>query len=337
MSSFPYVAPEDLIATISDADSVLLATHENPDPDGMGSLLALGLALAERGRRVARIETEPIVDALAWLPGLDRVPAVEDPERFDLAIVFDAHRRSRLGDAAGRLDQAARVAAIDHHPPGPDGSDVDEPWIVASAPATAMLVLSLLHQLHDVPLGAEKATCLYAGLLTDTGGFRHANTTQDALLAAADLVSDGAEPAIIAGHLMVQRDPGALRLRAEALLNTEYRLGGAVALASVDLDMLERTGTGLDVTEGLVSEIVGIEGVRVAALMKQVSPDSWRVSLRARDDVRVDEIARRLGGGGHHRAAAFSANGGDRAVVERRLLEAVAASLDASGGEGSGT
>lgn len=331
MSGFPYHAPEDVMAAIENADSVLLGTHENPDPDGLGSLVALGLALGERGRRVARVSTGPLAEALEFLPGLDRIPEVRSGERFDLGLIFDAHRRSRLGDAASRLDAAAHVVAIDHHPPGPHGSDCDDAWILPEAPATTMMVLSLLHQLHDVPLGADKASCLYAGLLTDTGGFRHANTTHDALLAAADLVSHGADPASIADHLLAQRRPEALRLRAETLLGTRYPLDGRVALTSVDLASLERTGASLDDTEGLVSELSGIDGVRVAVFMKQVEPAQWRVSLRAGEGVRVDGIARRFGGGGHHRAAAFSANGGDREAIEHDLLGAIEDALESAG------
>ena len=331
MSAFPYEVPEDLMAAIENAGRVLLATHENPDPDGLGSLVALGLALAERGRHVARVSTGPLPEALADLPGVDRIEVADPDERFDLGLLFDAHRRGRLGGAAPRLDAADRVLAIDHHPPGPEGSDCDDAWIVPDAPATAMLVLSVLRRMHDVPLGTEKASCLYAGLLTDTGGFQHANTTHDALLAAADLVSLGADPAAIADRLMSRRRPQAVRLRGEALATTDYRLGGALALMVVERELLERTGADLDDTEGLVSELTGVEGVRVAALLKQGENGDWRVSLRSGDGTYVDGIARRFGGGGHHRAAAFSTEAVGRDDVERELLEAVAAALDEAG------
>lgn len=331
VDSFPYEVPVDVLAALGTTGRVLLATHENPDPDGMGSLVALGLALQERGRQVARMDAGPLPRVLESLPGLGRIARAKPGDRFELALLFDAHRRARIGDDGVALDTADRVIAIDHHPPGPEGTDCDAAWILPEAPATTMLVLSILYGMHDVPLGTDKASCLYAGLLTDTGGFRHANTTQDALRAAADLVGLGADPAALADRLLHQRRPQAMRLRGAALLNTDYRLGGAVAIMVVDEDLLERTGGSLEETEGLVSELTGIDGVRVGALLKQVGADDWRVSLRSSGEVRVDEVARSFGGGGHHRAAAFSTDAGDRDSVEAALLAELTRALDAAG------
>ena len=331
MTAFPYVVPEGVIAAVERCERVLLGTHENPDADGMGSLLALGLALAERGRHVAIALDDELPERLVFLPGHDRLERPVEGERFDLGILFDCHRTDRLGGAARWMTVCDHTIAVDHHPVDDRGSDVDEAWIVPDAPATAMMVLSLLREMHDVPMGADKATCLYAGLLTDTGGFRHANTTHDALLAAADLVENGADPTEVSERMMHRRRREGLRLLGESLLDADYRLDGAFATMTVERTMLDRTGATMDETEGLVSYLTGVDGVRVAALIKEVGEGEWRVSLRSRDDVRVDEIARGFGGGGHHRAAAFTVEGMDRDALHDRLVDVVAEALERDG------
>lgn len=326
MTAFPYPVPEPVLASIERSERVLLGTHENPDADGLGSLVATGLALLERGRHVAMVAIDEVPGTLGELTGLDRIPRLgDDTSAHDLALIFDCHRRERLGPGHERLEQAERVIAIDHHPLDPRGSDCDALWLVEDAPATTMMIHSLLRELHDVPLGADKASCLYAGLLTDTGGFRHANTTHDALLAAADLVGHGADPAAIADTMLHRRRPEALRLLGEALLATEYRLDGRVALMVIDEDLLARTGATLAETEGLVSYLTSVEGVEVAVMLKQDDGGRWRVSLRSQSAIRVDRIARDFGGGGHHRAAAFSADHTPREELEAGLLDRIGA------------
>ena len=336
MTSFPYATPKQLLDAIESCRTVVLATHENPDADGLGSLLALGLALHRNGRTVHRLVTGPLPENLVGLPGLQRIEAWTPPaggtngESPDLVILFDCHRRSRLGTAGAQLDDAPLVAAVDHHPIDPRGSDVDLLWLVDDAPSTSMMVHSLLRDLHALPLDADQASNLYAGLLTDTGGFRHANTTGDALLSAAELVQRGADAAALADQLLHRKRPQAVRLTGEALLLTQYRLDGRVAVMAVDQELLARTGARLDESESLTSQLTSIEGVQLGALLREVGPRQWRVSLRSNGSVEVDAVARGFGGGGHHRAAAYTSEG-SREEVESTLLDALAQVLDRAG------
>lgn len=333
MSGFPYVPPPELLQAIETCRTMVLATHENPDADGLGSLLAFGLALSEHGRSVHRLDSGVLPANLVQLPGLDRVLPWNAPDgargdvRPDLVVLFDCHRRARLGAAAAQLEGAPFVVAIDHHPLDPRGSDVDLSWLVEDAPSTSMLVHSILHELGDLPLDADQASNLYAGLLTDTGGFRHANTTRDALLSAADLVHRGADPSALADQLLYRRRPQALQLTGEVLLNTRYPLDGRIALMVVEQELLARTGARFDESESLASQLTSIEGVQFGALLRQVGPRSWRVSLRSNGLAPVDDVARGFGGGGHHRAAAYTAEG-SREDVESTLVDALARALD---------
>lgn len=337
MTEFPYAAPAPLLEALEQSRHVVLASHENPDADGIGSLLALGLALQERGCTVWRLENGPVPEPLTRLPGFDRIEvwSASAGSACDLAVLFDCHRRARLGDAAAVIASAPMTAAIDHHPLDPRGSDVDCAWLVEDAPATAMMVQALLGGWPDVVLDATKASLLYAGLLTDTGGFRHANTTHAALRAASELVRAGADPSALAEMLLHRRRPQVVHLTGEVLRSVRYHLGGRLALMVVDRELLGRTGARLDETEHLASLLTGIDGVVVGALMREVEPGAWRVSLRARREGRVDEIARGFGGDGHRRTAAYTAQGRSD-EVEAALAHAAVAVLDHAEEGGSG-
>jgi len=153
------------------------------------------------------------------------------------------------------------------------------------------------------PLPREAAANLYAAILTDTGSFRHGNTSPAALRAAASLVEAGADPAAIAEGLFGQRDPREFRLLAEALGSLAVSSDGRVAWIEVSRAAQERAGAGLEVTEDFIEYPRTLAGVRVAVVFKEVSPAEVKVSLRSRGTLDVRRVAVALGGGGHRNAA----------------------------------
>ncbi len=330
MSGFPYPVPGEVASALDGATSVLVVAHERPDADSLGSLVAFALAEQRRGCRVLRVPQEIPPVLREALPGLGRVEVaaapVDSAARFDLLVFFDGHRLSRLGRAREWAGRARTTVCIDHHPPGPEGSDFDVTWLVPSAPSTTMLVQSWLHAI-GAEIDADQAGALFAGLMTDTGGFRHANTDADAFRAAAELVERGADAPGLAHLLLHRRSRASLALLARAIESTHYLLGGRFALVRLDRETLDRVGATDHDTEGLISYLLAVQGVRVAALVREETGGGLRVSLRARRGARVDGIARAFGGGGHHRAAAFPYEG-DVDALERALIETVGRELD---------
>lgn len=332
MTELPYQVPERALELLRNARSILLATHENPDPDGLGSVVGCGLALPTLGYRVARLGTAPLGPPLDLLPGIGSIPVDDGKAEYDLAILFDCRTPGRLGVDSRALSRCAAVLVIDHHPPADDEESAGEDWIVVAAPATTLLVLSMINALGGIEsVGADVATNLYAGLVVDTGGFRHPSTTASALRAGGLLVDRGADATGITELLLHRRRREAVHLLAEVLASARYEAGGRVVFLGVEQARLLACGARAAEAEGLISIASAIEGVALSVMHLEEAAGQWRVSLRAHRPWRVDLIARANGGGGHVLAAGFRTRG-DLAGLQAGLLPSLAEELAAGDG-----
>jgi len=332
MTELPYQVPEQVLELLRSAGSILLATHENPDPDGLGSVAGCGLALPSLGYRVARLGTAPLGPPLDSLPGLGSIPVDDGQAEYDLAILFDCRSPGRLGVDSTALSRCGAVLVIDHHPPTDDEESAALDWIVVSAPATTLLALSMINALGGIEsVGADVATNLYAGLVVDTGGFRHPSTTASALRAGGLLVDRGADAPGITELLLHRRRPEAVRLLAAVMEAARYEAEGRVVFLGVEHSTLRDCGARAAEAEGLISIASAIEGVALSVMHLEFAQGQWRVSLRAHRPWRVDHVARAYGGGGHVLAAGFRAQG-DLAELQAGLLPRLTAELAAGDG-----
>ncbi len=176
-----------------------------------------------------------------------------------------------------------------------------------------------------VQLDAAGASCLYLALVADTGGFRFSNTTVRAFEAAAALVRAGAEPQEIASWLYESRPLGSVRLLGETLATLKLHADGSIATVVVSQEMFDRAGARPGDSEGLIDHARSIAGVEAAALLREQTDGVWKVSLRSRDRLDVEAIARRHGGGGHRNAAGFRTE-----LPVEEAIEAVVAELAAA-------
>src|SRR5438874_5606474 len=188
-------AAEAVAAVLAPGRRVALTTHVNADGDGVGSEVALWHLLNARGVSASIANPTPIPERFHFLVpgGADHSErATREIESADVVVVLDISDLSRLGDLARAVTQSHAVACIDHHVSG--GSLPGGPRLVApDAAATAELVFDFANAL-EWPLSPEAARALYVGLLTDTGGFRFANTTPRVLRVAGALLERGVDP-----------------------------------------------------------------------------------------------------------------------------------------------
>ncbi|WP_018685968.1 DHH family phosphoesterase [Actinokineospora enzanensis] len=303
---------------LSSATDVTVLAHVSPDPDALGSALALGLALRARGATV-RVSFGFPAEVPKSLRGLDTaglvVPASEVPVS-PLLIAVDCASAQRLGVLAELVPQTiaagGRVLVVDHHVANTRfGTDhlLDE-----TALATVVLVLDLLDEL-GWSLTPDIARCLYAGLIGDTGLFRRA--TADTHAMAARLIDAGVDPTAVTRELCDTHPFAWLRLVSAALSRAQLvpDAAGGQGLVVTVVSLADLAGLDPEDADSVVDLVRTTEEAEVAAVAKELTPGRWSVSMRAVGSFDVRAVAAAHGGGGHRLAAGFPAQGSAEDVL----------------------
>ena len=278
-----------------------ITSHQRPDGDSAGSVLALALALEQLGKTATVFNADPTPEAYRWIPGAGAVRIGNRLEgEWDGVIILECSSFERTG-----LHNLADYFTIniDHHPACPDYADLN--WTDPSLAAVGLLVQQLIEKL-GVTVTAEIASALYVTVLTDTGSFQHSNTAADTFLSAAQLVSQGADPADIARRVYQEEPLIKMQLLQRALDTLQLHWGGKIASISLSRRDMEETGCRNEHTEGFVHYPLSVRGVEAAVFLRQASDGSFRISMRSKGNCDVGAVARRLGGGGHSNAAGLT-------------------------------
>lgn len=320
MTSNEKVDWKPLTAFLRNYNRTLLVTHRNPDADGLGAQLALHETLLALGKQ-PRVTIPNKLPARYEFLDPERT-TIEDfrPEKFsdrDSVLVIDTGTWNQLG-AVGEWLKTSPLprVVVDHHRTQDDLGG--ERFVDISAEASGRLAYEIIRAL-DVPISARTANHLFMALATDTGWFRHTNTTPASYALASDLVAAGANPTQLYEELYEKAPLSRLRLIGVALERLQVRSGGAVAYTEIHLADFVSTGTLPEDTEDLINYPRSIEGVEVALIFIE-QKEGTKISFRARS-VDVSKIAEQFGGGGHKLASG--------ARVNRPLPEARAAVLKA--------
>jgi len=288
-------------AAIGASRTIVLACHVNPDGDALGSMLGLALALIPLGKDLVCLSQDGVPDILRFLPGTELVAKATDVPAFDLALVVDSGELARVGETVKPLiARARRTVDIDHHVTA--GAFGDIRVLDAAAASTAEIVYALLQTL-EAPITPDIATCLFTGIITDTGSFRFQNVTPNTLRVAAKLLEAGAPPAHISENVFENRTFAATRLLGAALAALDQTPDGQIIWTHITASDFRTLGATDQDTEGVVNYVRGVRGAEVGILFREMEAGPIRVSLRARESVNVAEIAARFGGGGHRMAS----------------------------------
>jgi phosphoesterase RecJ-like protein len=274
-------------------------THKDADGDTLGSALGLALALEPLGKQVAVVSSPPVPAAWEFLPGFERVNRDPLPERAPL-FVFDSTDVARTGHYLDAVRRAPAVINVDHHVTNDGFGTIN--LVSPAAASTGELVYQLL-KAWGVPIPPPAAGCLYASILSDTGGFRHDNTSEHALRAAADLVGLGADPVAIARGLFKNRPASTLRMQARILNGLHFECQDRLVWGTITLHDLQASGASKDQADGAIDQLNTLRNQELAILFKEAGPRLTRVSIRSRDQIDAAALAALFGGGGHRRAA----------------------------------
>lgn len=323
MKNFTIFAPHSPVAPmqniqafkefLSENRKALIITHFKPDADALGSSLGLAGYLRKKKHSVTVVTPSDYPEFLNWMPGNNEVviftkDKAREIERLtsesDIIFCLDFSSLKRVNDLGELVEKSpAKKVLIDHHLEPENFADFVQ-WDDRAA-STAELVYGLIKELDDeVSVDENIANCLYAGLMTDTGGFRHSNTTKKVFDTAAALVEHGANPAMVTKLIYDTNTLERMRLTGFVLheklqVIPEYR----TAYIALRIEELKKFSSQTGDTEGLVNFGLSVRGMKLAVLILE-RKENIKLSFRSLGDFSVNDFARKhFDGGGHKNAA----------------------------------
>ncbi len=323
--------PYELIQAIGRSVKVWIVPHFNPDPDAMGSALALSEALEQMGRDVTVVSYLDPPVGFSDMPGFEKVVTNDQAEELfstekpDTLILVDCHSINRCGPLEDTLVRFENRWCIDHHLVS--GKKAPESgWVEARSCSTCTLIHQVIDTLSvgggdsdDEPfeMSLNMATNIYAGLINDTGSFRFSNTGPLTFELAHTLAAMGVDTAAVSRKTMHRYRRQGVALLQHVLASFEYHNDDKILILRATQAMLEETGGIMPDTESFVNIATAVDGVKYIAFMKERGDKEWRVSLRVRGEGDVQTIAAEHGGGGHKQAAGCTLYGeGDEVAAE---------------------
>ena len=303
---------------ILNARNILLAAHEEPDADGLGSLLAFQIILNNLGKTVQSFCSSPIPHYLRFLPDWRQIKNTIDCQKIDLVIGLDYGNLARLKINEDIL-QNIPLITFDHHLP-----DNQQGLLIVNSNASSTAEI-IFHFLDFLGAAIDKftASCLLAGVYEDTGGFRHANTSKTALKIASQLMEAGAPLGKIAKHIAQPSPSNIFQSWAVGFDQIILEEESGFAYSIIPYQNLIKFPGETENFSGFINLVCAAPEVKLALLLLEKKLNCWSGNLRTQKDrgINVARIARTLGGGGHKLAAGFQTNAQPKEIIEKiRIL-----------------
>jgi phosphoesterase RecJ-like protein len=291
----------EIIDSIKNSRTAFITMHARPDGDAVGAGLAMYKILKKCGLEVEIIAPHKPPTAYDFLSGINEIKTEYSNSRKDLGFVLDCSDITRLEGIDDVLNYADKIINIDHHKVHQKFGDIN--YIKHRSSSTCELIFNIAYQM-GVDLDHDIALYLYVGIVTDTNRFQEENTTPEAHLIAAKMISEFISPIDLSTQIYGNRSMGNLILISKAIDSLTLTESKKSAYITVTPEMLKSTGTTLEDLEGIINYARNIEGVEVGILFRKISTlDGIKVSFRSKGKIDVSALASKFGGGGHHNAA----------------------------------
>lgn len=312
---------EKIASVLQKGNTFLVMTHVDPDPDGIGSMLALGKALNNEGKEAFLVTEEPLFPPISRLNGAESIiQDLESGRYFDGVVVMDSGEVERVGGPRSYLEGDWPVINIDHHESNKLFGEIN--LVDSSSSSTAELVFYVIKAV-GLTIDSDVAEDIFAGIQADTGSFKYNNTTASSLRIAADMIELGANPWQISRKMMQEYSVSHLKLLESALGSLEFYHNGEIGVMTLSLDMLNFDRERMLESNRFIDYPRFVQGVEIAVLIRQTGENDYKFSLRSNDRINVARLCERFGGGGHMRAAGFDCHGSLACLKDSFLKEAV--------------
>ncbi len=308
---------DNILEEINNANSIVILTHENPDGDAVGSSLALYHALKAYGKNVEIIIPE-YSRTFNFLPGTNEIKKEGTYENYDLAISLDCASMNMLNGYVKYFENAKTRVVIDHH--GTNSMYGDLNFVNPDSPACAQILVVVLNY-FKMEITKEIGTCILAGIITDTGGFKYSGVTAETFEFVAWLLNKGVNVSSVYRKVLQVRTKGNFELNRIASNRLEFLEDGKIAFTYITRDDEESVNAETGDHEGIVDIGRDIEGVEVSIFIRETKTKGVKISLRSSEYVNVSDIALLFGGGGHPRAAGCNMQATIQQAKERIVNE----------------
>lgn len=306
---------------IKNAKKILIISHVNPDGDALGSTCALYKAIYNRFKKKADMCALTYLSPVyKFLPYLELAKQSYDTSLvYDLVITVDVADINRICDMKVLFDKATTTINIDHHKTNNNFGDYN--YVLPEASSTGEVLYNLFSN-SGWTIDKETAECLYTAILTDTGGFRFDNTSEEVLSIASNLVKLGANPAEIFSNCYENKSKNYVLFQNYCINKAVFINNDTIAYTTVYKRDFERFNAKDDFTEGLAEQLRAINSVDVAFVVKEIEPNkTCKVSMRSKK-YDVSEICSVFNGGGHSRAAGCTIKSNIETAVNK-ILEVI--------------
>lgn len=303
---------EELIAS---SQTFFLAGHLNPDADTIGSMLAIASVLKRLGKKVRLFSQDPVPENLRFLPHVKSIRSTLPKAKFDAAILLECSVPSRGGALEPVLKRSAKVVNIDHHKTSEFYGDIN--IVEPHSSSTAEIVYRLFHNM-TVKVTRREATCLYTGMVTDTGRFHFPATSPRTLEIASRLLETGFKFSRINDLLYATKACEALKVLGRALESMEFKAGGRLSILTLKLSDFTDFDARGEHAENVINYGMMPPSARVAVMFREEN-ERISVTFRSRGHLDVSLVAKSFGGGGHRNASGCRMKGTLEAAKARVL------------------
>lgn len=321
---------QKIFSLIRKNKTFFLSGHQKPDGDTVASELAMASLLSRLHKSVEIYNQEAVPASLFFLPGVKKIKAAKKVDKnYDVAIIFECYDANRMGNIIDLKKQARAVINIDHHLKHSFFGDINFINPMASSNAEQ---LYYFFEKMGLPITQEEASCLYVGIMMDTGRFQYSNTNAETLRIASSLLQQGVEVHTLCEKIYGTHSFSALKLLGLSLSRMQMSCDGKIASIKITQEDFDKTNSTDDETEEIVNYGLHVPGALISILFREsvlkdesasppVRNGMIKVSLRSRRNVNVCRLAEQFGGGGHKYAAGCKVSGRIE-KVSRAILSA---------------
>lgn len=307
---------QDILKIFEENDNFLILTHKSPDGDTLGSGFALCAFLRDMGKKAN------VVNSDSFPERYDLIYESYYPQEFDVTYVIavDIADTNLLGSNLSKYAKEGAIdLCIDHHIS--NKYFAKQSYVEADASAAALIMYKIF-KASGRKISRQIARCLYTGIATDTGCFKYENTTPQAHIACAELMSYGIDFAYINRKMFDVKSKGRLMVEQSVTANMEYYCGGKCSMIVLTKELMEKSGVDAAEFEGLASIPLSVEGVKIGITVKQRHENVFKISVRSDDEIDASAFCHEFGGGGHIRAAGCEITGSLEEVKAKLLKQA---------------